>query len=98
MKTTVIASKLQAPVTLQATVLVLHPDGTPGVMTFAFPFGQFPREFDMREVVAQAVNHPQLPEGSRLATKREFCEYVASEMVGHEITLSETPGGEEWDA
>lgn len=90
--------KVQAPVTIQANILVMRPDGTPGVITFACPFGQFPSEAEMREVVAQAVNHPQLPEGSRLATKREFCEYVASEMVGHEITLTETPGGEEWDA
>lgn len=98
MKTTVIASKLQAPVTLQATVLVLQPDGTPGVMTFAFPFGQFPSEEEMRHVVAQSVNHPQLPQGCRLATKREFCEYCASEMTGQDVTLDETPGGEEWDA
>ena len=90
--------KIQAPVTLQASILVVAPDGTPGCITFAFPFGQFPTEVEMMEVVNMATSHPQLAPGSRLATKREFCEYVASEMAGRNVTLTETPGGEEWDA
>lgn len=91
--------KVQAPVSLQAHILVIDAEGKRGVIQFMFPFGQYPSEQEMRDVVAQSLQHPQIPAGARLATKREFLEYVASEMTGQNIVLTqETPGGDEFDA
>ncbi len=91
--------KIQAPVSLQAHILVIDAEGKRGVMQFMFPFGQYPSEQEMRDVVAGALQHPQIPAGARLATKREFLEYVASEMAGHDVKIADgaMPGGEEFD-